>query len=188
MDMDLQSYVKVYNCFDSNICDLTITQLEEADWQQHEFYSNVDDMYSPRNDKELDISLSNIQMREFITSGLFPIIKQYVQELDFSWYGSWSGYVPVKWNKYCKNKQMDLHCDHISDMFDGTRRGIPTLSAIVQLSNPSDYEGAELVFFEDTTINLKQGQVVIFPSNFLYPHRVKPVISGIRYSCVSWVW
>ena len=34
----------------------------------------------------------------------------------------------------------------------------------------------------------KTGDVLIFPSNFMYPHRVTEVKRGIRYSAISWVW
>ena len=32
------------------------------------------------------------------------------------------------------------------------------------------------------------GDILIFPSNFMYPHRVEPVKKGIRFSFVSWVY
>jgi hypothetical protein len=32
------------------------------------------------------------------------------------------------------------------------------------------------------------GDVIIFPSTFLYPHKVNEVKKGIRYSFVSWAW
>jgi predicted 2-oxoglutarate/Fe(II)-dependent dioxygenase YbiX len=44
------------------------------------------------------------------------------------------------------------------------------------------------VMFEDTHIPLPAGSVIVFPSVFLYPHRVEPVVEGIRYSLVSWAW
>jgi predicted 2-oxoglutarate/Fe(II)-dependent dioxygenase YbiX len=71
-------------------------------------------------------------------------------------------------------------------MFDGTIKGIPVLSILGALND--DYEGGELVFWESEKINLKAGEVMIFPSNFMYPHRVDEVKSGTRYSFVSWVW
>ena len=37
-------------------------------------------------------------------------------------------------------------------------------------------------------IDLKQGSVLIFPSNFMYPHEVESITKGSRYSFVSWVW
>ena len=39
-----------------------------------------------------------------------------------------------------------------------------------------------------TLKKLNQGDVLIFPSNFLYPHKVNSIKKGTRYSFVSWVW
>ena len=51
-----------------------------------------------------------------------------------------------------------------------------------------DYEGGEFIMFDDYKIPLKTGDVVIFPSVFLYPHKVEPVKKGTRYTYISWVW
>ena len=64
-----------------------------------------------------------------------------------------------------------------------------TFSCIMLLNN--DYEGGEICFrYPDTTgewlIDKKPGRIIVWPSNFLYPHRVKPVTKGTRYSVVSW--
>ena len=37
-------------------------------------------------------------------------------------------------------------------------------------------------------IDTRKGDLIIFPSNFLYPHKITPVTKGVRYSYVSWVW
>jgi predicted 2-oxoglutarate/Fe(II)-dependent dioxygenase YbiX len=42
--------------------------------------------------------------------------------------------------------------------------------------------------FDNTEIKFKQGDLIIFPSIFLYPHRVEPVTKGVRYSFISWVF
>jgi|TARA_E500000318_G_scaffold45017_1_gene42544 Rps23 Pro-64 3,4-dihydroxylase Tpa1-like proline 4-hydroxylase len=66
-----------------------------------------------------------------------------------------------------------------------------TLSAILFLNN--DYEGGELSFKNIQTekeehVNLKgkPGDLVIWPSNFHYPHGVMPVQKGRRYTVVAW--
>jgi predicted 2-oxoglutarate/Fe(II)-dependent dioxygenase YbiX len=71
-------------------------------------------------------------------------------------------------------------------MFDGNRKGIPTLSILGAIND--DYEGGELIFWESEKIVLKAGSIMIFPSNFMYPHKVLPVTKGTRYSYVSWAW
>ena len=38
------------------------------------------------------------------------------------------------------------------------------------------------------SVTLKKGDVIIFPSNFMYPHKVEPVTKGTRYYYISWVW
>jgi predicted 2-oxoglutarate/Fe(II)-dependent dioxygenase YbiX len=59
--------------------------------------------------------------------------------------------------------------------------------SVVGLLN-DDFKGGEFVMFRDVEIKLKRGDLLIFPSNFVYPHRVDPVTEGTRYSFVSWVW
>ena len=81
---------------------------------------------------------------------------------------------------------MHEHCDHIHSLFDGNRKGIPTLSILGLLND--NFEGGEFVMFGDTTIEFKKGDLLLFPSNFLFPHRVDPVKKGTRYSFISWSW
>jgi predicted 2-oxoglutarate/Fe(II)-dependent dioxygenase YbiX len=40
----------------------------------------------------------------------------------------------------------------------------------------------------DKVIEFKSGDLIIFPSNFVYPHRVETVTGGDRYSYVSWAY
>lgn len=49
-----------------------------------------------------------------------------------------------------------------------------------------DYEGGELFFrLQGLTIKPKAGDLYLFPSNFMYPHRAMPVESGVKYSIVT---
>jgi hypothetical protein len=52
---------------------------------------------------------------------------------------------------------------------------------------PNDnYEGGELYFrLQKLNIKPKAGDLYLFPSNFMYPHRAMPVISGTKYSIVT---
>lgn len=50
-----------------------------------------------------------------------------------------------------------------------------------------DYEGGEFAFFnKDLKIKLKKGSILMFPSNFMYPHEILPVTNGTRYSVITW--
>jgi predicted 2-oxoglutarate/Fe(II)-dependent dioxygenase YbiX len=49
------------------------------------------------------------------------------------------------------------------------------------------YEGGEFAFFDrEKTIRLPKGSALVFPSNFMFPHEIMPVLSGTRYSIVTW--
>lgn len=49
-----------------------------------------------------------------------------------------------------------------------------------------DYEGGSLFFrLQNLDIKADAGDLFIFPSNFMYPHRAMPVISGTKYSIVT---
>jgi PKHD-type hydroxylase len=63
------------------------------------------------------------------------------------------------------------------------------LSIIVQMSDPSEYEGGEVQLWVDraepVTLEKDKGAVIIFPSYLL--HRVTPVTKGTRRSLVTWI-
>jgi len=193
MEKDLTKYVANYeNFLDENYCKKAVKALKKAEWSTHQFYqSGSGDHIS--YDNELSVSWSNIKQRQEIQEKLHSGLTRYVTELPdvskaktIDWFCGWNGYSELRFNKYDETTQMKLHCDHIHSMFDGNRKGIPTLSLLGCLND--DYEGGELIMWEDQKIELKRGSLLIFPSNFMYPHEVKPVTKGSRYSYVSWAW
>jgi hypothetical protein len=84
--------------------------------------------------------------------------------------------------KYQQSGFYTWHTDHFA--------AIPrTMSCILLLNN--DYEGGNLCFRNpdgsgEWEVEVKANRMIIWPSNFLYPHTVKPVINGTRYSVVAW--
>ena len=75
------------------------------------------------------------------------------------------------------------HVDRIS--LGGVSR---KLSVVVQLTDPSEYEGGELSLYngeEPEVVDKAIGNVCFFPSYTL--HQVTPVTSGTRHSLVAWV-
>jgi Rps23 Pro-64 3,4-dihydroxylase Tpa1-like proline 4-hydroxylase len=59
-----------------------------------------------------------------------------------------------------------------------------TVSSVMYLND--EYEGGELWFpFLDLTYKPKAGDIVIFPSTYIYAHASKPITSGVKYSAVT---
>lgn len=86
--------------------------------------------------------------------------------------------------KYSEGGKYEVHVD-------GSAKHHRILSVILNLNQ--DYEGGEFQFFNPSNNKeviveekLKKGDVLCFPSNFLYPHSVRPITKGHRYSIVSW--
>ena len=67
-----------------------------------------------------------------------------------------------------------------------------TLDVIIDFCLNNNYDGGELFFYHPITkkpysqAHLNEGDLIMFPSNFLYPHQVSPIKKGIRYSVVAW--
>ena len=189
MEKHLDAYIKVYDAIPKDLCDITVALLKDSKvvWEQHTFYNNQtggSDAISGKN--ELDISYETTAANEALMNIIWGCIGSYIEELKFEWFDGWAGFSAIRFNKYSESRLMAKHCDHIHSMFDGERKGVPILSIVGVLNE--DYEGGEFVMFDDTTIELPKGSLLIFPSNFLYPHKVLPVTKGTRHTFVSWVW
>jgi len=76
----------------------------------------------------------------------------------------------------------DFHVDH------GKSVSKRTLSISVCLNN--NYKGGEFVFQRHDGNHLiypqNVGDVIIFPSNFIFPHQVNKIKSGTRFALVGW--
>ena len=116
------------------------------------------------------------------------------------WNFQWDFSESCQFTKYKLDQFYDWHCDSWSKPYnrpeEPDRHGkIRKLSVTISLSDENDYEGGDFEFDfrnDDKGSNQPQlckeirpkGSVVVFPS-FVW-HRVKPVISGTRYSLVIW--
>lgn len=185
MDRNIESYVRRYDFLTPEECEQTLVELKAVSWGKHDYY-NSSTKTSQSFENDFYVSHVNINMTEVIMTRLWNYIEKYFKDNNFEWVAGWNGYTNPRFNKYPVGTEMRIHCDHIHSMFDGERKGIPSLSILGALNN--DYKGGDLIMWTDTVMNLKAGQLIIWPSNFLYPHEVKIVTEGTRYSFVSWVW
>lgn len=186
---NLMDYVKVYeNHISADLCKSACENLAKINWQEHNFYDERNHRHLSY-DHELSISNDDIPESALINKQIWFALERYFLK-DFAsfseWCNGWNGYTLIRFNRYDPKTQMKLHCDHIHTVFDGTRRGIPVATVLGVLND--DYEGGEFFMFGDKEVKVPAGSVIVFPSNFMYPHEVKPVKSGIRYSYVSWAW
>ena len=78
--------------------------------------------------------------------------------------------------KYNPGKYFKVHGDHGPYY-------VCTISAVVYLND--DYDGGEIEFTRhDLVVKPLAGDIIIFPSNFVYEHSSLEVFSGVKYSVV----
>lgn len=200
MKTDLKKYIKVYSdCFDKEMLKETIKELESLPtkkpslnhngktnfWEEHRWYSPINKKEHSRLKKELQSSGHTVKENQYYMDVIYEHIKKYMIDLNNTYLTSWDGFSMLTWHRYKKGTNMDLHTDNIKTVFDGTRKGCPVLSIVGQLND--NFLGGEFEIL-DQQIKMKAGDILIFPSNFLFPHQVKTITKGKRLSFVSWVW
>jgi len=174
-----------------NIIDQSIKELSDNNtWQRHVYTNpNTFETKSKNADKELDVcNGSNLTYLKELYELIWKALEKYIviEKLGGEAFDGWKGFSQIRFNRYNKNQIMSKHCDHITSLFTGDIRGIPVLSIVGVLNE--DYKGGEFIMFDDYEIKFKAGDLIVFPSVFLYPHLVKPVKKGVRYSFVSWCY
>ena len=172
-----------------DLCDYIIKDIETREWQKHSWYS-FDGEFHSEETKELDVQNITSELQ----SSLLPVMnqvgtsyaKKYSYKQTYRTQTIMTMFSPIRFNRYSNGQIMRQHHDHIHSLFDGVDKGIPILSFILNFND--DYEGADLYFWNDYKIPLGKGDVVIFPSLFLFPHGVTEIKKGVRYSGVAWSW
>lgn len=132
--------------------------------------------------------LSNIQDKSFTTVHWTSLllykfnehINRYVNDFKMSNFQCAINDIQIL--RYTKGGHYKLHCDH--------GPAVPRTLSLIYFVN-EDYEGGDLIFKlintnNEIKIEKKPNRLIIWPSNFMYPHCVTPVTEGTRYSVVAW--
>ena len=177
--MNLKDYVKVYNVVPKEVCEQIVNAYEnDEEWKTHSWYNNVSDEKKSHHSKELDV-LYNKNL-DVLKQFLIISLQKYYDELKLT--GLVSNHSNIRLNKYKPGTIMSEHFDLIRR---NKNDGIPVLTFLGALND--DFKGGQFVLNKEE-LKMKQGDIVIFPSTFLYPHSVKEVLKGTRYTFVTWAY
>ena len=129
----------------------------------------------------LNNSISNVHWFNLLHFFFDQKLKQYGSDTNILDY-SYEKISDIEILKYENTGFYTWHVDHFSK--------IPrTMSCILLLNN--DYKGGNLCFRNpdgtgEWEVEVRPNRMIIWPSIFLFPHTVKPVTKGKRYSVVAW--
>ena len=184
----IEDYISIEKSIPENVCKELIDGCNKRDWQKHIWNNNQKGTFTSEPTKELDIMACTQEQQDKITPYLLEALDRYQIKVSVPGEKTQSfltKFSPIKFNKYEVGTMMREHYDHIHSLFDGKMKGVPIVSIVANLN--TDYEGAEF-YCRGKEIKLKTGDILLFPSNFMYPHEVKETTKGTRYSFVSWAF
>jgi hypothetical protein len=180
---NLCNFIKVYDeAIPAEICSSLMEEYEEDFEQALVGKDRLDTKI--RDCKVCPISESYIkairpEKRENLDNAVFEVVrnlsKQYGEEFGFCGETD-TGYDLLK---YSVGGQYVEHVDHDKD----TPR---TLSISILLND--NYKGGQLSFFNGALqIEPQARRAIVFPSNFMFPHGVMPVLEGNRFAVITWM-
>ena len=174
----------------ANLCDYIIKDIETRECRPQTWYNKVDDSYCSEETMELDVQGITPELQELLTPIMIQAGAAYNRKYAYLRCDRttqiMNKFSSIRFNRYSSGQIMRQHHDHIHSLFDGKEKGIPVLSFILNLND--NYRGADLYFWEDHAVHLGKGDIIMFPSLFLFPHGVTEAREGVRYSAVSWAW
>ena len=174
----------------ANLCDHIIQDIETRPWKPHTWYNAVSGSFGSEETMELDVQNITPELQQLLTPIMIQAGAAYNQKYAYMrterTIQIMNKFSAIRFNRYGNGQIMRQHHDHIHSLFDGNEKGIPVLSFILNLND--DYEGADLFFWENHVVPLGKGDIIMFPSLFLFPHGVTEAKKGKRYSAVSWAW
>ena len=185
----IKSYIYVKNHIPKKMCEELISECNKGNWKKHSWNNYVEDNTYSEPTKELDVMSGTLEQQKKIAPYIAKALQEYQEKhskigskTEAPWLSQFS---LLRFNRYQVGAMMREHYDHIHSIFDGQMKGVPIVSIVGNLNE--DYEGSEF-YCRGERIKLKTGDVLLFPSNFIYPHEVKETTKGTRYSFVSWAF
>jgi predicted 2-oxoglutarate/Fe(II)-dependent dioxygenase YbiX len=182
-NQQISDYIFFYpDVMDKKTCERIINRYDTtAKWQQSTF-----------SDAYRNTGTSKVSMDEYWIKSEAP----YSQDIEETFKYCVDDYITIhkhiqpsdmtdfRINRYCEGGFMKQHIDAIHHSH-GQKQGYPHLTSLIFLND--DFEGGDFVLCGDKYIEKIQGSAIVFPSNFMYPHEVKEVTDGKRFSVMTWI-
>jgi len=190
---NLEDFIYKEAAIPLDTCDTLVTMISKnkAEWIPHEYAKDGNYALDKDNLFEIKYSFEHeaIVLQQFLINTVSNYNKMLAETMSFDKYISFSGVQscsPIRFNRCNEGSKIETHHDHVKGLFGEGDQGVPLLSIVGLLNN--DFDGGKFTFGTDFDPDLKKGDIIIFPSTFLYPHSVSTVTKGSRYSFVTWAY
>lgn len=188
----IRDYLKIYeNGFSQNLIDAILAEYGSSDeWLPSAVKRSDGNLYIDKEFRNVetilisrdDIVSRNRERRSEIDNAIFAALTSLVQQYCVDVHSQGTLDINADTGYELLRYPVGGFFKEHADAFDGANR---LLSCSVALND--DYQGGEWSFFRGKEkFKAPKGSVLLFPSNFLYPHEILEVKDGRRYSLVTW--
>lgn len=187
---DLMNIAKADNIFTNEELDLIIQFGLGGKHSTELFPASVG---SNEEESALDTSVRNCSTSRIMsnpdTDWLYDKIFQVVRDGNHMFFRfKLNGIESLQFTRYDGTEQEQFYKNHV-DIVQSTVDSQRKLSFTLQLTDPSEYDGGDLLFHdianEPIVAEKHRGAISIFPS--FIRHEVTPVTRGVRHSLVGWI-
>lgn len=186
MPRDLREFVKVFDdAIPLDLCDRIIQEYQnDKNWEPTSVGPGIINQKIRRvNTIKIDdpsVIYQNFDKRQRLsfemTESMYYAIQKFQKIAPAMSAEANSGYELLRY------QEGDFYTEHTDSFISHPRH----VSCSFHLND--DYEGGEFAFFNrEFKIKAKKGSLVMFPSNFMFPHEILPVTKGTRYSIITWI-
>jgi hypothetical protein len=191
----LTDFILIENVVPTEFCDELVEEISNNHtWGKHSYHPGFK---RPTATHFPSTEFEFLDAEEHLSLKLMPYVEKvmklynvYINKNNsFDGYDSETGVTtctPIRFNRCKMHTLVEAHHDHIHELFGKGNKSIPSVSVVGLLNDT--FSGGEFIMFKDTDMKLKKGDVLVFPSNYLYPHRVEKVTKGVRNSFVTWAF
>lgn len=176
--MDLRDYIKCYErVFSKDECRHIIETCLNTPGSEAATVGSGEENKEVRDCSMLDISTKLPELDKLVHANIEKVVHAVCRDFGVQ-PRSDQGYQFLTYNVG------QFYAEHL-DVGHDSGSMFRVVSASIWLN--SEYEGGEMSFFNGKyTVRCPAGSVLVFPSNYLYPHQILPVTKGVRHSIVTW--
>ncbi len=186
MKQKLSDFIFHKNCFPKSLCDEILAEYkgELFDRDSHENKTTRFVGQLQISDPEI-INQKNSYTRKWLEKQIFYNVGKLIRD--------YTEYVHPFTTMLEEDTGYSLRQMSVGDYYkehrdDGKKQSANNVVVTVSICLNEEYEGGDFTFFKETvTKTLKKGDVLMFPSNFLFPHGVQEITKGTRYQLLTWL-
>lgn len=187
LDKNIENYILVFeNVLTDAFCDDVVAEFSHSnEWNSAQVGPQASVDRSIRNADTISLSTPSVvqknpKCREKIEETLYRacggVLRQYQASFPFCRIVEGMGFELLR---YSPGGYYKIHTDSF--------KKVPRALACSFALNDNFSGGEYSFFFGDKMLRPAKGSAVVFPANFLFPHEITEVISGTRYSVVTWM-